>query len=208
VLLVVAFVVFATCFGILLTHWPSIHTTFKPIKRLLLVYDVSMILFYAPDDSYGYFSNFSRHSIQLDGTSWGTVEHYFQAVKSTDPAIQERIRKCPTPGQAARLGRSTQLRPEWDQPIDTLKKGECTPLGWFLDGTRVIERFKDLVMLRAVRAKFTQHVGLRESLLETGNEVLVENAIADPYWGWGCSRNGINRLGQILMLVRAELRRG
>lgn len=164
-----------------------------------------MILFYEPLNAYGYFSNFSRHGIDLDGKHWPTSEHYFQAMKSLERVVQERIRGARTPGQAARLGRATRLRPEWDQPIDP---GECTPAGWFLNGVLVIERFKDAVMLRAVRAKFTQHDILKASLLDTGNHVLVEDAMADPYWGWGCSKVGLNRLGQILMLVREELRRG
>lgn len=172
-----------------------------------LVYDGGMILFYEPMGAYGYFSNFSRHAIDLDGKTYLTSEHYFQAMKSTDPVIQERIRRCPTPGQAARLGRTTTLRPEWDQRLEG--KHGCMPNGWFMpDGTRIIELHKDLVMLRAVHAKFTQHDILRASLLDTGNDVIVEDAMADPYWGWGCSKNGINKLGQILMLVREMLRHG
>ncbi len=167
-----------------------------------------MILFYEPQNAYGYFSNFSRHGIDLDSKHWPTSEHYFQAMKSTESVVQERIRGCRTPGQAARLGRATRLRPEWDQPLYLVQ----VPLEWSYDVPepvpKCIERYKDLVMLRAVRAKFTQHDILRASLLDTGNEVLVEDAMADPYWGWGCSKNGLNRLGQILMLVREELRRG
>ena len=33
------------------------------------------------DEPYGCFSNFSRHSFEMDGTPWQTVEHYFQAMK-------------------------------------------------------------------------------------------------------------------------------
>jgi N-glycosidase YbiA len=168
-----------------------------------------MILFYEPLDAYGYFSNFSRHAIDLNGKRWPTTEHYFQAMKSTDRVVQERIRGARTPGQAARLGRATRLRPEWDQPLDSLKESECTPPGWFLlDGTRVIERYKDAIMFQAVYAKFTQHEDLKANLLATGDKVLVENAMADPYWGWGCSKNGLNKLGQVLMLTRERILRG
>ena len=84
---------------------------------------------------------------------------------------------------AARMGRSRArpLRPDWDQ-------------------------VKDEIMLRAVRAKFTQHVDLAALLLSTGGALIVECSRRDTYWGDGGDGSGANRLGQILMAVRAELR--
>jgi len=60
-------------------------------------------------------------------------------------------------------------------------------------------------MYQVVLAKFTQHEKLGQALLATGDAPLIENALHDPYWGWGASRTGINRLGKILMAVRLEL---
>jgi ribA/ribD-fused uncharacterized protein len=54
--------------------------------------------------------------------------------------------------------------------------------------------------------KFELHREIREVLLSTGDEELVENAPSDYYWGCGKDGSGLNRLGQILMAVRAELR--
>lgn len=39
------------------------------------------IEFYSTRGPYGCFSNFSRHSFDLDGAFWTTREHYFQAQK-------------------------------------------------------------------------------------------------------------------------------
>lgn len=61
-------------------------------------------------------------------------------------------------------------------------------------------------MREAVRAKFRAHADLRAELLATGDEELIENAPGDYYWGCGADGSGKNRLGQILMEVRAELR--
>jgi ribA/ribD-fused uncharacterized protein len=61
-------------------------------------------------------------------------------------------------------------------------------------------------MLTALRAKFDQHPKLREGLLSTGDERLVERSDKDSYWGDGPHGNGRNRLGELLMQVRAELR--
>ena len=41
----------------------------------------SKILFYRTGDAYGEFSNFFKAPIDLDGKTWPTTEHYFQAMK-------------------------------------------------------------------------------------------------------------------------------
>jgi ribA/ribD-fused uncharacterized protein len=61
-------------------------------------------------------------------------------------------------------------------------------------------------MRAAVRRKFETHADIRAELLSTGDEILVENAPGDFYWGCGADGSGRNMLGIILMEVRAELR--
>ncbi len=63
---------------------------------------------------------------------------------------------------AKRLGNSRDypLRPDWDA-------------------------VKDSLMRDAVRAKFAQHEDIREILLGTGDELLIEAALNDSYWGSG-----------------------
>ncbi len=61
-------------------------------------------------------------------------------------------------------------------------------------------------MLRAVRAKFAQHADLAALLLSTGDALIVERSRRDHYWGDGGDGTGANKLGQILMQLRAELR--
>jgi ribA/ribD-fused uncharacterized protein len=144
---------------------------------------VTIYFYTAREEPYGCFSNFSRHGIELDGQWWPTVEHYFQAQKHVGTPHAERIRCAATPGQAKGLGhmRAVPLRPDWDD-------------------------VKDAVMARAVRRKFETHAALRALLLATGDEELVESAPSDYYWGCGADGSGLNKLGQILMRVRAELR--
>jgi ribA/ribD-fused uncharacterized protein len=64
---------------------------------------------------------------------------------------------------------------------------------------------KDDVMRQAVLRKFETHAALRETLLATGEEDIVENAKHDYYWGCGQDGSGKNMLGQILVEVRAIL---
>jgi ribA/ribD-fused uncharacterized protein len=144
-----------------------------------------VINFYSTTAAYGCFSNFSRHPIVLGGRTWPTSEHYFQAQKFAGTAHEEEVRNAPTAVIAARMGRDRgrPLRCDWDS-------------------------VKDRIMLEAVRAKFTQHDGLRTILLGTGDARLVEHTTNDSYWGDGGDGSGKNRLGQILMQVREELRAG
>jgi ribA/ribD-fused uncharacterized protein len=144
----------------------------------------SVVHFYSTRDEYGCFSNFSRHAVFLRGKRWPTSEHFFQAMKFQGTEHEEAVRLCKTPGLAAGMGRSRKLplRRDW-------------------------ESVKDRVMLEAVRAKFSQHKDLNSILLGTGDARLVEHTANDSYWGDGGDGSGQNRLGQILMSVRAELRR-
>ena len=143
----------------------------------------TVINFYSVSDEHGEFSNFSPHSIRLDGKVWPTSEHYFQAQKFRDKTHQEEIRRVKSPMEAARMGRSRKrpLRKDW-------------------------ESIKDQVMRTAVLAKFTQHDDVRALLLSTGNAKLVEHTTNDSYWGDGGDGSGKNMLGRILMEVREQLR--
>jgi N-glycosidase YbiA len=143
-----------------------------------------MILFYRiEDEPYGCFSNLSPHGVQLAGDWWPTVEHYFQAQKFVGTRYEEMIRCTEDPYFVADVGKWQQLplRPDWEQ-------------------------VKDDVMYRAVLCKFETHADIRQILLSTGNEFIVENAPDDFYWGCGHDGSGKNRLGQILMGVRNVLR--
>ena len=143
----------------------------------------AIINFYSVSAEYGCFSNFSAHPITLKKKRWPTTEHYFQAQKFAGEPDEEEIRKANSPMIAARMGRSRKrpMRRDW-------------------------ESVKDQIMLDAVRAKFTQHDDLRETLLATGDAKLVEHTDNDAYWGDGGDGSGKNRLGQILMKVRDALR--
>jgi N-glycosidase YbiA len=143
----------------------------------------TIINFYSTTGEYGCFSNFSRHTVFLKGKRWPTSEHYFQAQKFADTEHEEALRLCKKPSEAAAMGRSRKLplRRDW-------------------------ESVKESVMLDALRAKFTQHDDLKAILLGTGDAKLVEHTANDSYWGDGGDGSGKNRLGQLLMQVREELR--
>ena len=140
------------------------------------------IYFYKINDEYGCFSNFAHYGFELDGKWWMTSEHYFQAQKFCGTEYEEIIRLLDNPMKAAEMGRNREvpLRADWEQ-------------------------VKDDIMRKAVLAKFTQNKDIKNVLLSTGKETIVENTSNDYYWGCGKDGSGKNMLGIILMELREKL---
>jgi len=138
------------------------------------------IYFWTRHDSHGYCSNFYRSPIEIDGKVYPTVEHWYQASKTPVPDEHEMIRSLPTPRQAKFAGYHVALRPDW-------------------------EEVKEEVMLVGLRAKFTQYLDLKLTLISTGDAALHENSPWDKYWGYAKGK-GQDRLGILLMQVREELK--
>ena len=128
--------------------------------------------------AYAFLSNFHLEPNGL------TLEHRFQAAKCVHPTERDAVLAARTPGLAKRLGRGVALRPDW-------------------------EDIKLSVMRDLVAAKFREPE-LREKLLATGDAWLEEgNWWNDTYWGVNLrTGKGHNHLGNILMVVREEARRG
>ena len=140
----------------------------------------SDIFFWTRHGDYGPLSNFWRQPIEIDKMLWPTSEHYYQAMKSEDPKEQEMIRVCKKPGDAKLAGYHVHLRKDW-------------------------EEVKEEYMLKALRVKFSSRPYLKELLLSTGDAALHEDSPWDKYWGY-VHGEGKDRLGQLLMQVREELR--
>jgi ribA/ribD-fused uncharacterized protein len=58
-------------------------------------------------------------------------------------------------------------------------------------------------MRKALRLKFDSHPKLREILVGTGDEDIIEDAKNDNYWGCGKDGSGKNMLGNLLMELRS-----
>lgn len=125
---------------------------------------------------YRFLSNFWPVNITgiLAGRSFPSVEHAYVASKSTDSIIHDRL-SCSnmTAAQAKSLGRTLDIRPDWDD-------------------------VKFTVMCVLVRKKF-EYPELAKLLLATGDRPLIEgNTWGDVYWGQCPIGKGQNNLGKIL----------
>jgi hypothetical protein len=138
---------------------------------------------------YRFLSNFWPCGILYDGLDFPSVEHAYQAAKTSSRMYREFIRDAKTAGEAKRMGQRVPLIP-----------------GFYTDGSAL------KVMEALVTQKFVRHKDLRELLLRTGQRQLVEGNIwNDRTWGMVYERGewtGENHLGILLMLVRERIRLG
>ena len=96
-----------------------------------------------------------------------------------DPEDQEKIRTTKACHDIKRLGgtRQIKLRPDW-------------------------EEVKENIMMIALGAKFDQYPELKQLLLSTAGNSLVEHTENDNYWGDAGDGSGLNRLGDLLVELR------
>jgi ribA/ribD-fused uncharacterized protein len=186
------------------TAKPTEDATEKPKKRKLRkpTEDAGPppVLFHGADESkgeYRNFSNMSEHRIELDGSTYATLEHYFQAMKAKefkDDEMYEKIVKAKTAKAAKALGKKVKgfEKEIWDSK-------------------------RDDVMRVGLRTKFVQHPELRKQLQETGERMIGEADARNKYWGIGTSVTsekskhpdkwaGQNKLGKMLMDLRQEFK--
>ena len=133
---------------------------------------------------YGFLSNMYAAGFEWDGRHYLNSEAAFQSAKSLDPAVRDGFSRL-SGVMAKRAGRKLELREDWG----SVKEG---------------------IMEEVVRAKFAQNPDLRRKLTDTSDRELIEgNRWHDTYWGVDLTTGkGLNRLGVILMKIRAECRQG
>ena len=128
---------------------------------------------------YFFLSNFYVAPVEYQGLTYQNNEAAFQSAKAKIKKDNEKFIDL-VAAEATKLGSQSALRDDWeDVKID--------------------------VMHEVCMAKFTQNLLLKEKLLATGTEELIEgNNHGDTFWGC-VNGKGENHLGKILMKVREEL---
>ncbi len=153
-----------------------------------------------PDGAIGKssFSQWWPSDFIVDGIAYPTAEHFMMAEKARlfgDEDAAARILAAKKPAQVKQIGREVRGFDEtiWnDARFDIVVRGNV--------------------------AKFGQHPGLRDFLLNTGERIIVEASPVDRIWGIGLAEDdpdagnpggwkGLNLLGFALMETRDILRR-
>jgi len=140
-------------------------------------------IFLSRDEVTNPLATYSKHSFELEGLQWPSVEHYFQGMKFSDTALQQKIIEAPHPRDAVKIAKRNFLRKRKD---------------W--------KKIQRVVMTRGTYIKCRTHPEVTEALLETGNVPIIEASLYDHYWGCGRDQRGENHYGKILMEIRARLR--
>jgi ribA/ribD-fused uncharacterized protein len=158
----------------------SIH----PAKIQKLAQEKHFIHFYNHKNPISaWLGNFHPSSVTMNGFTFSCAEAAFQMQKFGNRALQAKFVGL-SGDQAFRLARANAkyIRPDWHS-------------------------IKEQVMLKVLQAKFTQNPHLRALLLATGKAHLVEhNEVIgrDDFWSDNRDGTGKNRLGAILMDLRAQ----
>lgn len=135
-----------------------------------------IIGFFGP---YRWLSNFWYSPIE-DGLVYPTLEHAYQAAKTNSVLDKITIQEADSPSIAKQLGKKVKKRADWEQV--------------------------KLVIMKALLHKKFLCPQLRAKLLSTGEAYLEEaNTWGDTFWGT-CGGLGQNKLGELLMEVRGEIR--
>lgn len=142
------------------------------------------------------FSQWYLAPFQIDGVRYPTAEHWMMAEKARlfgDDAALAQVFARDDPGAAKAAGRAVRD---------------------FDDGLWARRRFE--IVVAGNLAKFDQNPPLRDFLMGTGDQVLVEASPVDPIWGIAIAARdpraqdpacwqGLNLLGFALMAVREAL---
>jgi ribA/ribD-fused uncharacterized protein len=169
-----------------------------PITGPAAIPDDNRILYFQRDRAgFSFLSHYYAASIEIDGETWPTVEHFYQAQKSPDPEYRAAIRAAVHPSLAKQLAAAPEA------PSKVSKRS------WFkISGVRPRadwDTVKVEVMRRGDIAKFRQHADLAALLLATRTAVLIEDSRLDSFWGTGENGTGLNWAGRILMEIRESL---
>ena len=154
-------------------------------------------LFHKPEEENGYLSNWYPSEFRLDGVLFHSIEQYMMYQKAVifgDSGTAQKILEESNPEKVKELGREVS---NYDDAA------------W--------SAVRQAVVYRGLLAKFGQNAGLKQKLLDTGDDILAECAFGDKVWGIGVSMKdpgranmenwkGQNLLGASLMMARETLK--
>ena len=127
---------------------------------------------------YGFLSNMHECPVVYDGIRYNSSEAAFQAQKTKNLEERKKISQM-NGSNSKRYIRTIPIRDDWDDVRLEIMEAVC-------------------------RAKFDQNPPLKELLIYTLGEELIEgNTWGDTFWGV-YKKHGQNHLGKILMKLREE----
>ncbi|WP_370981053.1 NADAR family protein [Agaribacterium sp. ZY112] len=128
-------------------------------------------------------SSCSAHPIVLEDKNWLTCEHYF----------------------SSKILRSASLAHKVENTHSALAAAELAA-PWYRFKIRDYKKLRAVLMTRALYTKVQMYDEVKEALLATGDELLLETSLYDYYWGVGRDGRGLNTMGKVWMDIRSKLK--
>lgn len=143
-------------------------------------------------EQYGWLGNMSPHPIERDGKQFRTAEALFQSMRFSDADHVEQIRSQKSPMAAKMIAKKNKHR----MVVEPMSEADLEN------------------MRRVLRVKLEQNGDLKEKLIETGDEEIIEDCSKRPrgsglFWGAAFKDGkwqGENWLGWLWMELRDEVR--
>lgn len=134
------------------------------------------------ESEYYMISNWSAHSIIVDGIEYKTVDHAYHSSKFNRKDIKFKIINAQSPFAAKNIANKYL-----DDQINLTEDG----------------KIQIVYKLNCIKAD--QHQEVRDALSKSGNLEIVEDSPLDSFWGIGPDGKGRNELGKIWMKIRQNL---
>ena len=157
----------------------------KPEGALMFEPDVTMenAIKFSRFDNDNLLATTENYPIELEGRQWKSAEHYYQHGIAGNKLTCDKI-------DASEHARDAYAI---NKPWYRYKRK-----GW--------KNLRRTLMTRALYIKVQMYPEVREYLLGTGDEKIIETSAYDHYWGIGRDQRGDNMLGQVWMDIRNKLR--
>lgn len=127
-------------------------------------------------------STCSSYPIVLEDKSWLSCEHYYSANIVRSRSIAAKIEQAPDGIAAYMLARP-----------------------WYRWKRLDYKKIRAVLMTRALYTKVQMYEDVRDALLATGDDKIIETSLYDYYWGIGRDLRGENHLGKIWMDIRKKI---
>lgn len=145
-------------------------------------------------EEHGWFGNMSHHPVVFEGQSFFTAEALFQSLRFSDESIKKSLTEIRNPMKAKFFAKAKDraalmtVQPMSEQDLENMR----------------------LVL----RLKMEQHEEIRNALLATGDDLIVEDCTnrqggSGLFWGAALVNGewkGQNWLGRLLMELREKLK--
>ena len=127
-------------------------------------------------------STVSDHEIFLEEERWKTAEHYFQISSVVREPIRQKMRELSSGIAVYKLGKP-----------------------WYRRKRSDFKSVRIALMTRALYTKVQMYEEVRQALVETQDQLIVETSAYDHFWGVGRDQRGENKLGEIWMNIRTRI---